>query len=68
MKRLLIKHLLRSYKGGGVKLKLSSNVHNISLYKNKVFNAVACVLWLSYRATLRFHWLIMGKAKIGIYG
>ena len=37
------------HKGGGVKLKLYINVHNIRLYENCVFITVARVLWLLWQ-------------------
>ena len=43
-----------------MKLKLYRNVHNISLYKNDV----CFLLLLMYFKS--FHWLVMGKMKIGI--
>ena len=49
----------------GMKLKFYRNVHNICLYKNCVFIAVAPVLSSLWQQS--FHRLIMGKGKVGLY-
>ena len=48
-----------------MKLKLCRNVHNIRLYIKNVVITVHHVLLLLWQ--LSFHWLTMGKVKIGIY-
>ena len=50
----------------GMKLKLCRNVHNISLYKNCIFIAIVHVLSLLWQLK-SFHWLTMGKVKVGLY-
>ena len=50
----------------GMKLKLYRNVHNISLYKRYVFYC-DCLCAFVGMLTYSFHWLKMGKMKIGIY-
>ena len=47
-------------------MKLCRNIHNSSLYKNCVFYR-CCLCTLVAMATSSFHWLVMGKMKIGIY-
>ena len=47
-----------------MKLKLYRNVQNISLYKSFLLSLLVCFRCF---ATSCFHWLIMGKMKIGIY-
>ena len=50
----------------GMKLKLCRNVHNINLYKNMFFIAVAQVLSSLWQLKI-FQRLIMGKVKVGLY-
>ena len=47
-----------------MKLKLSINVHDISLYINYIFLSQSAFVAM---ATLSFYILIMGKVEIGIY-
>ena len=55
--------LLRSHKED--KSELCRNIHSISLCKNYVFDCHCSSTFVGV-ATFSFHWLIMGKMKIGI--